>query len=110
VGIHQYSGTGGQTDTAVGAKECYDGKGKSIIACRSTAKGGTLSTIVPTLQNGSAVTLHRSNSDYIVTEWGVAALRGRTIEERTRALIKIAHPDFRDDLTKQALDMGFILD
>jgi acyl-CoA hydrolase len=110
VGIHQYSGTGGQTDTAVGAKECYDGKGKSIIACRSTAKGGTLSTIVPTLQNGSAVTLHRSNSDYIVTEWGVASLRGRTIEERTRALIKIAHPDFREDLTKQALDMGFILD
>lgn len=110
IGINQFSGTGGQTDTAVGAKEGYDGKGKSIIACRSTAKKETISTIVPTLAPGSAVTLHRSNTDYVVTEWGIAQLRGRTVEERTKALIAIAHPKFREELTQQAIEFGFILD
>lgn len=105
----QYSGTGGQTDTAVGAKEGLDGLGKSIIACRSTAKGGTISTIVPFLAAGSAVTLHRSNADFIVTEYGIAALRGRTVEERTKNLIAIAHPNFRASLTNQAQQEGFLL-
>ncbi|MDP2722469.1 MAG: acetyl-CoA hydrolase/transferase C-terminal domain-containing protein, partial [Bacteroidales bacterium] len=108
IGTSQYSGTGGQSDTAVGAVEGIDGKGKSIIACRSTAKGGSISTIVPMLAAGTAITLHRSNTDYIVTEYGIAALRGRTVRERTHALIKIAHPAFREELEKEARELGYI--
>lgn len=108
IGIEQYSGTGGQTDTAIGAIEGLDGKGKSIIACRSTAKGGKISTIVPVLPEGTAVTLHRSNTDYVVTEHGSARLTGLTVRERTRALINIAHPDFREDLTQKAREMGYL--
>lgn len=108
IGINQYSGTGGQTDTAEGAVEGFDGLGKSIIACRSTARGGTISTIVPVLAEGSAVTLHRSHTDWVVTEHGSARLTGLTVRERTRALIGIAHPKFRDELTAQAEKMGYI--
>jgi len=108
IGIEQYSGTGGQTDTAVGAIEGTDGLGKSIIACRSTARGGKISTIVPVLPEGSAVTLHRSHTDYVVTEWGSVRLTGRTVRERTHALISIAHPDFRENLMLQAEKLGFI--
>jgi len=107
IGMEQYSGTGGQTDTAVGAIEGTDGMGKSIIACRSTARGGTLSTIVPYLPLGSAVTLHRSHTDYVVTEWGSVRLTGRTVRERTHALISIAHPDFRESLKNQAVELGY---
>jgi len=108
IGIDQYSGTGGQTDTAVGATEGFDGLGKSIIACRATAKNGEISTIVPVLPEGTAVTLHRSNTDYVVTEFGSARLTGLTIKERTKALISIAHPDFHESLTRKAKEMGYI--
>jgi acyl-CoA hydrolase len=108
IGPVQYSGTGGQTDTAVGAKEAYDGLGKSIIACRSTARKGTVSCIVPTLAEGTAVTLHRANTDIVVTEFGIARLRGRTVRERANALIGVAHPDFRADLRKQAEKLGYL--
>ncbi len=108
IGTKQHSGTGGQTDTAVGAKEAYDGLGKNIIACHSTAKNGTVSTIVPTMPEGTAVTLHRSNLDHIVTEHGIARLRGRTVAERTRELIAVAHPDFRNELTQQAQEFGYV--
>ncbi len=108
IGIDQYSGTGGQSDTAVGAIEGHDGKGKSIIACRSTARAGKISTIVPVLPEGSAVTLHRSHTDYVVTEWGSVQLTGRTVRERTKALISISHPDFRVLLTEQAEKLGFL--
>ncbi len=108
IGIEQYSGTGGQTDTAVGAIEGTDGLGKSIIACRSTARKGTISTIVPVLPEGSAVTLHRSHTDYVVTEWGSVRLTGRTVRERTRALISVAHPDFREELTARAIEIGYL--
>lgn len=108
IGPRQYSGTGGQTDTAVGAKEAYDGLGKSIIACHSTAKAGTQSAIVPMLPEGSAVTLHRSNADHIITEFGIAYLRGRTVRERARNLIAVAHPDFRSELTDQARKLGYL--
>lgn len=107
-GTQQYSGTGGQADTAIGAVEGTDGKGKSIIACRATARGGSISTIVSVLPAGTAVTLHRSNVDLIVTEFGIASLRGKTIPERAQELINIAHPDFRDQLTKEAVEIGFI--
>lgn len=108
IGTEQYSGTGGQSDTAVGAIEGLDGKGKSIIACRATAKGGKISTIVPVLPAGTGVTLHRSNTDYIVTEFGSVRLTGRTVRERTEMLISVAHPDFREELRKQAEQMGYL--
>ena len=108
IGIEQYSGTGGQSDTAVGAIEGLDGKGKSIIACRATAKGGKISTIVPVLPPGTGVTLHRSNTDYIVTEFGSVRLTGRTVRERTELLISVAHPDFREELRKQAEEIGYL--
>ncbi len=108
LGHVQYSGTGGQTDTAVGAKEAYDGLGKSIIACRSTAKNGTVSAIVPALSEGTAVTLHRANTDNIVTEFGIARLRGRTVRERANALMNVAHPDFRAELRRRAAQLGYL--
>ncbi len=108
IGTTQYSGTGGQTDTAIGAISGTDGKGKSIIACRSTARKGTVSTIVPVLPEGSAVSLHRSNTDYVVTEFGSARLTGLNVKERTRALIGISHPGFREELTEKAQKMGYL--
>ena len=108
IGPAQYSGTGGQSDTAQGAVAGFDGQGKSIIACYSTARNGSVSTISPMLLEGSAVTLHRSHVDHVVTEFGVARLRGRTVRERTQALIAIAHPDFREDLRSQARKMGYL--
>lgn len=108
IGTSQYSGTGGQSDTATGAVAGTDGRGKSIIACYSTAKNGTLSTIVPTLAEGSAVTLHRSLVDHVVTEFGVARLRGKTVRERSQELINVAHPDFRAELTVKAKNLGYL--
>jgi acyl-CoA hydrolase len=108
IGANQYSGTGGQADTATGAVAGFDGKGKSIIACYSTAKNGTVSTIVPMLPEGSAVTLHRSLVDHVVTEYGIARLRGKTVRERTKELIAVAKPDFRAELTAKAKAMGYI--
>jgi acyl-CoA hydrolase len=108
IGPRQYSGTGGQSDTASGAREGSDGEGKSIIACASTASGGTVSTIVPALPEGTAVTLHRADSDHVVTEHGIARLRGRTVRERARELIAVAHPDHRGDLTAAARKLGYL--
>ena len=108
IGTNQYSGTGGQSDTAQGAVAGFDGLGKSIIACYSTSKGGTVSTIVPTLPEGSAVTLHRAFVDHVVTEHGVARLRGRTVRERVAELISVAAPEFREDLKAQARKLDYI--
>lgn len=108
IGTNQYSGTGGQTDTAIGAVEGFDGLGKSIIACRSTTKAGEISTIKPMLPEGTAVTLHRSHVDHVVTEFGIAYMRGRTVRERTKNLIAIAHPKFREELTASAIKLGYI--
>ncbi len=108
LGTQQYSGTGGQSDTAQGAVAGFDGLGKSIIACYATAKGGAVSTIVPTLPEGTAVTLHRSFVDHIVTEHGIARRRGRTVRERTRELIAVADPRFREELTAQARKLGYL--
>jgi acyl-CoA hydrolase len=108
IGPNQYSGTGGQSDTAQGAVAGFDGKGKSIIACYASAKGGSVSTIVPTLPEGSAVTLHRSFVDHVVTEHGVARLRGRTVRERAAALIAVAAPEFKTELEAQARRLGYL--
>lgn len=100
LGGRQISGTGGQVDTHRGAQRSAGGKG--IIALESTAKGGQISKIVAELPQGSKVTLGRSDIDYVVTEFGVAHLKGKTIKERVEAMIGIAHPDFREDLRKEA--------
>jgi acyl-CoA hydrolase len=91
-------GTGGQVDfVRAGARSPG---GHSIIALSATAKGGTLSKIVPTLSG--PVTSARSEVDVIVTEFGAVALKGQTLAERTRRLVAIAHPDFREDLDRAA--------
>lgn len=107
IGTLQISGIGGQTETASGAQMSKGGK--SIIALRSTANiktkdGGTerKSTIQAVHPAGTVITLMRCDADYIVTEYGVAALRGASLAERARALINIAHPDFRSTLLEEA--------
>jgi len=96
IGSMQYSGVGGQVDFVRAAR--ISPGGKSIIALPSTAKNNTISKIVTKLADGAEVTTTRNDVDYIVTEYGIAALRGKTIIERQEALINIAHPDFRDKL------------
>lgn len=100
IGTLHYSGSGGQNDTAEGA--IHSKGGRSIIALRSTAKGGTVSTINAIHTPGAVVTLSRNNIDYVVTEYGIAPLRGRSVRERVRNLTAIAHPDFRETLRKDA--------
>ncbi len=96
----QFSGMGGQVDFVRGAKMAEGGK--SIIACSSTAKKGTISKIVPFLDPGAPVTTARTDVDYVVTEYGIAHLGGRSLKERAKALLQIAHPDFRDALAEEA--------
>lgn len=95
VGYKQISGVGGQVDFVRGA--AMSKNGRSIMAMPSTAKG-KVSKIVPVLDEGSAVTTSRNDVDYVVTEYGIAHLTGRTLRERAKALIRIAHPDFRPRL------------
>ncbi|MCL2367253.1 MAG: 4-hydroxybutyrate CoA-transferase [Oscillospiraceae bacterium] len=96
VGMTQISGVGGQVDFVRAA--AMSKGGRSIIAMPSTAKGGTVSKIVPLLDEGAVVTTNRCDVQYIVTEYGIANLKNRTNKERARALIEIAHPNFRDAL------------
>lgn len=93
---HQYSGSGGQLDFVRGANASKGGI--SIIACRSTAKHGTVSRIVPKLEG--PVTTPRNDIHWIVTEHGAANLRGKSLRERAEAMIALAHPKFRDELGK----------
>lgn len=113
IGSRQFSGTGGQSDTAIGAQMSKNGR--SIIALYSTAmvKGPDgerreVSKIVPQLQAGAAVSLSRNDVDLVITEYGVADLRGTTIRERVESLIQIAHPKFRDSLWDQAVEVGIL--
>ncbi len=106
LGPVQYSGTGGQRDTHVGAWMSPGGKG--IICLRSTAKNGTISTITPFLPQGSVVTMTRNDLDYVVTEYGVAHLRGLSVHDRAAQLINIAHPNFREQLTEEAIKYGWL--
>lgn len=106
-----WSGTGGQSETVQGAQMSKGGK--SILAMHSTytkkdpdGKETMYSKIVPFLTRNSAVTTSRNDVDYVVTEYGVAWLRALTIGERARALIRIAHPDFREELAKQAAELS----
>ncbi|MDQ5936217.1 MAG: 4-hydroxybutyrate CoA-transferase [Cyanobacteriota bacterium erpe_2018_sw_21hr_WHONDRS-SW48-000092_B_bin.40] len=96
IGDYLYSGVGGQVDFIRGAARAKNGK--AIIALPSTAKHGTVSRIVANLAIGSGVVTSRADVHYVVTEFGIAQLYGKTLKERMQALIAIAHPDFRDKL------------
>jgi acyl-CoA hydrolase len=102
IGTQLYSGVGGQMDFMRGA--ALSPGGKAIIALPSTARSGRLSRIVPVLSEGAGVTTTRAHVQYVVTEYGAAYLHGKSIRERTEALIGIAHPAFRDGLTGWARD------
>jgi acyl-CoA hydrolase len=106
IGPRQYSATGGQTDFARGCLRSPGGKG--FIALHSTTKNGTISKIVPVLKEGAVVSCSKNDVDHIVTEFGVAKLRGKTARERALALISIAHPDFRAELREAARKLRLI--
>lgn len=106
IGKKHYSGTGGQLDTHRGATMAKDGKG--IIALHSTTKNGTISKIVPFLPEGSGVTVPRQDVDWVVTEYGIVHLRGKSLMERAKLLISIASPDFREELRREAKKYNLI--
>ncbi len=106
MGAKLYSGIGGQVDFIRGA--AMSPGGKPIIALPSTAKKGTLSRIVPTLEPGAGVVTSRGDVHYVVTEYGVAYLHGKTIRERAMALIEVAHPDFRGELRQAAVQRSYV--
>lgn len=106
IGTRLYSGVGGQLDFVRGAGRSKGGM--PFIAFLSTAKNDTASRIVPMLAPGSGVVTTRNDVHYVATEYGVAALRGKTIRERAQTLIRIAHPNFREELTQQARELGYL--
>jgi acyl-CoA hydrolase len=101
-----YSGFGGQVDFIRGA--AHSKGGLPIIALPATAKGGQVSRIVPMLQPAAGVVTSRADVHYVVTEFGVAYLHGKSLRQRAEALLAIAHPDFRDRLTAAAKEMGIL--
>ncbi|HEY3424436.1 MAG TPA: acetyl-CoA hydrolase/transferase C-terminal domain-containing protein [Negativicutes bacterium] len=106
IGSRQFSGVGGQVDFIRGASRSVNGR--SIIALPATASGGKISRLVCDLDKGAAITTSRNDVHYVVTEYGVAELRGKTLRQRALALISISHPDFRDALTAQAMEKGLL--
>lgn len=106
LGHRHFSGTGGQLDTHRGAQLSPGGRG--IIALRSTAKKGAASTIVPRLDYGAGVTVPSQDVDTVVSEYGVAELKGKSVRDRTRSLIGIAHPEFRPWLEEEVEKLGIV--
>ena len=106
IGYRIYSGFGGQVDFIRGATRSKDGK--PIIALPSSAKNETISKIVPHLKEGAGVVTSRGDVHYVVTEFGVAYLHGKSLRERAKALIQIAHPNFRENLEKFASEKNII--
>jgi 4-hydroxybutyrate CoA-transferase len=102
LGPRQFSGVGGQLNFVRGT--LMSEGGKAIIALPSTAKEG-VSRILPTLKAGAAVTTSRNDVDYVVTDYGFAALRGKTVRARMKALIEVAHPQFREELARKAREI-----
>lgn len=106
IGYKHFSGTGGQLDTHRGAQLSQGGRG--IIALRSTAKNGEISTIVPCLSAGAEVTVPSQDVDTIVTEFGIADLKGLCVCDRALALLKIAHPDHREQIKEEVMRLGIV--
>ncbi|MCB1963322.1 MAG: acetyl-CoA hydrolase/transferase family protein [Rhodocyclaceae bacterium] len=106
LGFAPYSGTGGQVDFVRAANRSNGGK--AFIVLPSTAKGGAVSRIALTLSPGTHVTTSKNDINYVVTEYGVAQLRGKTAKQRAEALIGIAHPDFRADLRDAARQVNLL--
>jgi len=107
IGPRQFSGTGGQADTAIGAQMSEGGKSFIALSAAATVKQPDgirkmISKITPTLTLGAAVTLHRADVDYVVTEFGAVRLKGAPVRQRVKRLISIAHPDFRAWLQDEA--------
>lgn len=103
IGTRMYSGFGGQVDFIRGAAEGIDGKGKPIIALPSVTKNGQ-SKISPTIKAGAGVVTTRAHAHYVVTEYGIASLFGKTLRQRAYELINISHPDHREALEKAAFE------
>jgi len=106
IGYDFYSGIGGQVDFNRGAARAKNGK--AIITLPSTAKNGTISRIVPKLTEGAGVVTTRGDVHYVVTEYGIAYLFGKSIRERVLALAEIAHPDFRNEILREAKTRNYI--
>ncbi|HVE13506.1 MAG TPA: GNAT family N-acetyltransferase, partial [Elusimicrobiota bacterium] len=106
LGHRFYSGVGGQVDFIRGAAASPGGR--SIIALPSTAKKGSVSRIVPAMSEGTGVVTSRADIDFVVTEYGIASLKGKTIRERAVALIQVAHPKHRAELAKAAKAVGYL--
>lgn len=106
-GTQFISGIGGQADFIRGANGSF--RGTSIIAMPSTAKQGSVSRIVAQLTPGAGVVTPRGDVHYVVTEYGIAYLHGKNVQDRTMALISIAHPDFRGELLKKAIGYGYVV-
>mgnify|MGYP001241812220 CR=1 FL=1 len=107
IGGTYWSSSGGQADFQIASHLAENSRG--ILTLHSSVKNDTISKIVPTLNPGTPVTTSKNDVDYIVTEYGVARLRGKTIRERTKELIRIAHPKFREELEFEAKKMGYLL-
>ncbi len=107
LGPKQFSGVGGQIDFIRGAKRSVGG-GKSIIAIPSTALDGKVSRIVASFARGTAVTTTRNEVDYIITEYGIAKLSGKSNLERLKALVAISHPDFREEIRAEAMKLYYL--
>jgi acyl-CoA hydrolase len=101
-----YSGVGGQVDFVRGAARSRGGK--AVIALPATAKSGTVSRIQAAFEEGAGVVTSRGDVRYVVTEYGIADLWGRSVRERAHALIAIAHPDFRGELHARAVGRRYI--
>ena len=106
IGGKFYSGFGGQVDFIRGAARSEGGK--PIIALPSTTRDGKISRIVPWLKTGAGVVTSRADVHYVVTEYGIASLHGKSVRERALALIHIAHPKFREELMQQAREAKFV--
>jgi acetyl-CoA hydrolase len=106
IGPMLYSGVGGQLDFVYGASRSENGV--PIIAMPATAKGGEFSRVVTMLKHGAGVVTTRNHVRFVVTEYGVADLYGKTIRQRAQALINIAAPQFRDELKRAARDLHYV--
>jgi acyl-CoA hydrolase len=102
IGPFMYTGTGGQTIFTITAAYCNSGRSIIVTPSSAMVKGRRVSRIVPTLEPGSVVTAQRAFVDFVVTEYGIALLRGKSLKQRAGALIEIAHPEFREELRKEA--------